>query len=218
MNRFLSLFLQGLISVNTTVITWLISFFAFDQTFWVSSGLSIVGGIVMYGISSYAMKAQFIKKNGITRKEYRYIKENLDEAKQKIFRLNKALVSIRHIPSWKQRIDLVRMTRKIYAITKKEPKRFYRAEPFFFSHLDSAVELSEKYVFLSAQPKKNDEMEQALYDTRKTLENLTKTVEQDLYHLISNDIDQLHFELDVAKHTLKNNKSFKIHDESRKLK
>ncbi|MFC4319975.1 5-bromo-4-chloroindolyl phosphate hydrolysis family protein [Litchfieldia salsa] len=218
MNRFLSIMFKGFISINATIITWLVSFFAFDQSFLLSSSFSVAGGIVMYAISSSIMKIRFMKKSGVTRKEYRYIQENLAEAKQKIFRLNKALISIRHVPSWKQRIDLIRMTRKIYSITKNEPKRFYRADSFFFSHLDSAVELSERYVFLSSQPKRNDEIERALTDTRETLENLTKTIEQDLYDLISNDLDQLHFEIDVAKNTLKNKKDIKINDESRKLK
>ncbi|MBD8070892.1 5-bromo-4-chloroindolyl phosphate hydrolysis family protein [Bacillus sp. PS06] len=218
MNRFITSFLQVIFTVNTTVITWLISYIGLDQAYWIATGWSLLGGVAFYGVTSAIIQARFFNKQGISRKEYRYIKGNLKEAKRKIYRLNKALISIRHIPSWKQRLDLVRMTRKIYSITKKEPKRFYRAEKFFFSHLDSAVELAEKYVFLSSQPKRNNELDQALSETRRTLESITETVEQDLYYLISNDIDQLHFELDVAKHTLKKNKDSKIIDESRKLK
>lgn len=32
---------------------------------------------------------------------------------------------------------------------------FYEAEDFFFSHLDSLVELTEKYAFLEKQPVKD---------------------------------------------------------------
>ena len=154
----------------------------------------------------------------MTRKEYQFIKKNIDDAKRKISRLHKALFSIRHIPSLKQRMELMRTTRKIYRLTKKEPKRFYKAEQFYFSHLDSAVELSEKYVFLSAQPKKTYELDQSLYETRRTLEQLTSMVEEDLYKVISDDIDQLNFEIDVAKHTIKTKKDSQIIDESRRLK
>lgn len=42
---------------------------------------------------------------------------------------------------------MIKMIRKIYSLTKKEPKRFYQAEQFYYSHLDSATELAEKYVF-----------------------------------------------------------------------
>lgn len=198
--------------------TWLVSFFGYEHSFLTSSGISIIGGILVYSISSYFFHTRFLKNHGLSRKEYRYIKQNLKEAKRKLYRLHRAIISIRHIPSLKQRMDLLKMTRKIYSITKKEPRRFYKAERFFFTHLDSAVELTEKYVFLSSQPKRNSEIERALYDTRQTLQELTLSVEKDLYDLISNDVNQLHFELDVAKHSIKKRKDIQTHDESRRLK
>ena len=113
---------------------------------------------------------------------------------------------------------MAKTARKIYQLTKKEPKRFYKAEQFYFSHLDSALELSEKYVFLSNQPKKTLELDRSLFDTRKTLEEMKGLIEEDLYKVISDDIDQLNFEIDVAKHRIKMIKDSRIEDESRRLK
>lgn len=100
----------------------------------------------------------------------------------------------------------------------KEPKRFYKAEEFYFSHLDSLVELTEKYSFISSQPKQNSEMGQSLIETRRTLIELTKVVEDDLYHVISDDINTLNFEIDVAKHTIQKKKELKFPEENRWLK
>ncbi|MDA6131605.1 5-bromo-4-chloroindolyl phosphate hydrolysis family protein, partial [Escherichia coli] len=75
---------------------------------------------------------------------------------------HKAMFSIRHFPTLKQRMEFMRVTRRIYRLTRSEPKRFYPAEKFYFSHLDSAVELAEKYVFLSSQPRKSRELDQSL--------------------------------------------------------
>jgi 5-bromo-4-chloroindolyl phosphate hydrolysis protein len=154
----------------------------------------------------------------LTRKEYQYIKKNLIEAKPKIWRVQKALISVRHISSFKQRKEMIKMIRKIYNLTKKEPKRFYQAEQFYYSHLDSAMELAEKYVFLAQQPKKNRELELSLTETRKTLKELTNTIEKDLYKVIADDIDNLNFELDVAKQSIKTRKESQVIDESRRLK
>lgn len=166
------------------------------------------------------MTSQFLKKHQLTRKEYRYIKKNLDEAKQKINKLNKSLFSIRDLPTIKQRIDVLRITKKIQSMTHTEPKRFYKAEKFYFSHLDSVVELTEKYRFLSQQPKKSHEIDVSLYETRQTLTDLTKALEEDLYHVVSDDLDSLNFEIDVAKHSIKNLNNTKTIDidESRRLK
>ncbi|WP_338030810.1 5-bromo-4-chloroindolyl phosphate hydrolysis family protein [Cytobacillus citreus] len=218
MNQFLAYLLRMLIAVPTSSFVWLLSFLVFDQTFLLSGAIGLGGGALAYWLTKSIQKHRFLKTHQLTRKEYQYIKKNIDDAKRKIARLHKALFSIRHIPSLKQRVELIRTSKKIYRLTRNEPKRFYKAEPFYFSHLDSAVELSEKYVFLSVQSKKTREIDQSLYETRYTLEQLTALVEEDLYKVISDDIDQLNFEIDVAKHTIKTNKDSRIIDESRRLK
>lgn len=215
---FLTFLIRTLITIPTAVTVWLFSYFAFDQTFWLSGAIGLGGGILVYIFSGMRLKARFLKKHQLKRKEYQYIKKNLAEAKQKIARLHKALLSIRHFPSLKQRVEFVRVTRKIYRLTKNEPKRFYQAERFYFSHLDSALELSEKYIFLTAQPKKTYELEQSLNETRRTLTELIHLVEEDLYEVLADDIDNLNFEIDVAKHSIKTIKDSRNHDESRRFK
>lgn len=218
MNRFLSFLVQSIISVPSAVTVGFLSYFAFDLTFLLSSAISLAGGVVVYKITSAVMTSRFLKKHQLTRKEYRYIKKNLDEAKQKINKLNKSLFSIRDLPTIKQRLDVLRITRKIQSMTQTEPRRFYKAEKFYFSHLDSVVELTEKYRFLSQQPKKSHEIDISLYETRQTLTDLTKALEEDLYHVVSDDLDSLNFEIDVAKHSIKKLNETKNIDESRRLK
>ncbi|CAH0286079.1 hypothetical protein SRABI96_04118 [Peribacillus sp. Bi96] len=218
MNRFLAGFVPILIGFPTVLPVWLISYFVLNQPFVLSVAISLAGGTLAYWLSSVYFSSRFLKKHELTRKEYQYIKKNLSEAKPKIWRVQKALISVRHISSFKQRKDMIKMIRKIYSLTKKEPKRFYQAEQFYYSHLDSATELAEKYVFLSQQPRKNKELELSLTETRKTLKELTKTIEKDLYKVIADDIDHLNFELDVAKQSIKTKKESQVIDESRRLK
>lgn len=218
MNQFLAFLIRILITIPTSVTIWLISFFAFDKTFWLSGAIGLGGGIFTFWLIGIILKSRYLKRHQLSRKEYQYIKKNLDEAKHKMNRMHKALMSIRHLPTLKQRMEFVRVTRKIYRLTKNEPKRFYQAERFYFSHLDSALELSEKYVFLSGQPKKTYELEQSLNETRHTLSELIHLVEEDLYKVIEDDIDNLNFEIDVAKHSIKTIKDSRLNNESRRFK
>jgi 5-bromo-4-chloroindolyl phosphate hydrolysis protein len=218
MNPILSFLIRSSVAVPITVLTWLVCFFPLGQTFWPATGIAITGGVLTHLIMSMVMNTRFLNKHQISRKEYRYIKKNLMEAKQKINRLNKHLFTIRDISTVKQRIDLLRITKKIHKMTTKEPKRFYQAEQFYFSHLDSVVELTEKYSFLSSQPKQNMEMGQSLIETRHTLAELTRVLEEDLYKVISDDIDNLNFEIDVAKHSINKQKDAKFPEENRWLK
>lgn len=217
MNRFLADVVPMLVAGPIALLVGLISLFALDQSFMLSVVFSLVGGGLTYWLGSLYFTSRFLKKHQLTRKEYQYIKKNIDEAKPKIWRVQKALISVRHLSSFKQRKDMIKMIRKIYSLTKKEPKRFYKAESFYYSHLDSATELAEKYVFLAQQPRKNKELELSLTETRKTLKDLTKTIEKDLYKVLSDDIDTLNFELDVAKQAIKTRKESQI-EESRRLK
>lgn len=153
-----------------------------------------------------------LKDNQLTRREYAYIKQNLQEAKLKIARLRKALFAVKNIQTIKQNIEILRIVRKIYMITKNEPKRFYQVERFYYQNLDSIVELTEKYAFLASQPKRNAKLEVSLSDTRITIEQLAKQLEEDLYDLLKTDIDHLEFELDVAKTHLRKAEGGKLNE------
>jgi 5-bromo-4-chloroindolyl phosphate hydrolysis protein len=219
MNPFVALIVRSLVAVPITVITWLIAYFAiYHFAFWAATGTAILAGVLVHLILGFFMNQQFLKKHQLTGKEHRYIKENVREAKEKVKRLTKSLYQIRDVSTVKQRMDILKITKKIYKMTRKEPKRFYQAEEFYFSHLDSVVELTEKYSLLASQPKKSIEINQSLLETRQTLNEMTKILEEDLYHFVSNDVDHLNFEIDVAKHTIKKKKDSKFLDENRWLK
>ncbi|OCA81987.1 5-bromo-4-chloroindolyl phosphate hydrolysis family protein [Pseudobacillus wudalianchiensis] len=160
-----------------------------------------VGAGIYFGLGKYA-DARLYKKYGLTRKEYNFILTNMKEAKQKLSRLKSVFVRIRSISSLKQMIELNRLVRRIFSIVKKEPKRFYEAESFFYSHLDSVVELAEKYAWLNSQKLKDASVKQSLLETKETLNDLTKTLEKDLHKVLAKDIEHLTFELDVAKQSL----------------
>ncbi|WP_067726090.1 5-bromo-4-chloroindolyl phosphate hydrolysis family protein [Oceanobacillus damuensis] len=202
MRAVFQLMIQSMTGFVGTVATWLISFFAFEQTFLLSSLFAVAGGAVVYLTSKQMLDYRFVKINGLTRREYKFIENNLKDAKRKISRLQKALFRVRSLQHAKQNLEIARTAQKIYSNAKKEPKRFYQAEGFFYNHLDSLVELAEKYAYLSSQPAKTREMEQSLRNTRQTVSMLGETIKKDLHIMLDDDIDTLHFELDVAKQSI----------------
>jgi 5-bromo-4-chloroindolyl phosphate hydrolysis protein len=217
-NTFLSFFIRAAAAVPIMAVAWLICFFVLSQGALAASLISAIAGIAASYIAKWLTVRKWLKKQGLSRKDYAYIYRNLKEARKKIKRLQKLFFNVRNIKAFKQIFDLNRLVSKIYTIVKKEPKRFFQAEKFFFYHLDSIVELSEKYTFLLAQPVKNDKLYHNLYETRDTLEELTESIQNDLYHILSDDIDHLEFELDVAKHSLKTMTHPHLNDERSSIK
>jgi 5-bromo-4-chloroindolyl phosphate hydrolysis protein len=202
MRHFFEFILRSAAGVSTTILVWLISFFAFDQTVLASLLIGFLGGTGVYLLLGWILNKQYLKENGITRREYKYIRTNLKEAKEKINRLQKAVLRIRNFPDMKQNYEVIKLVNKIYSTTKKEPKRFFKAEQFYFTNLDSIVEITEKYALLHSQPAKTPELKISLKETRLTIDKLTDSLENDLYRVLEDDIDDLQFELDVAKKTM----------------
>ncbi|PAE28886.1 protein xpaC [Paenibacillus sp. 7884-2] len=210
LRAFLQFIIQSMLGFTGTILTWLVSFFAFSQTFLLSSLIALGGGIVFFITSKQILDYRYVKRNGLTRREYKFIESNLKEAKQKISRLQKALFRVRSLQDAKRNLEIARTAQKIYINAKRDPNRFYQAEGFFYNHLDSLVELAEKYAFLATQPAKTREMESSLRQTRQTITTLGETIKKDLHVMLNDDMDTLHFELDVAKQSIhrmnKNNK------------
>jgi 5-bromo-4-chloroindolyl phosphate hydrolysis protein len=202
MRHFFEFILRSAAGVSTTILVWLISFFAFNQTVLASLLIGFLGGTGVYLLLGWILNKQYLKENGITRREYKYIRTNLKEAKEKINRLQKAVLRIRNFPDMKQNYEVIKLVNKIYSTTKKEPKRFFKAEQFYFTNLDSIVEITEKYALLHSQPAKTPELKISLKETRLTIDKLTDSLENDLYRVLEEDIDDLQFELDVAKKTM----------------
>jgi len=77
MRHFFEFILRSAAGVSTTILVWLISFFAFDQTVLVSLLIGFLGGTGVYLLLGWILNKQYLKENGITRREYKYIRNYL---------------------------------------------------------------------------------------------------------------------------------------------
>ncbi|MFD1205889.1 5-bromo-4-chloroindolyl phosphate hydrolysis family protein [Sporosarcina contaminans] len=147
-----------------------------------------------------------VKRLSMSRSEYKHIKTQINDAKNKIKQLNSLYGQVRSVQAFRQVYEMNNLSKRILSIVRKNPKKFYHVEKFFYSHLDSAVELTSKYAMLVNQPLKDQELRIALQHTRETLNDVTKQLEQDLRGALASDIEQLQFELDYVDVTMKKNK------------
>lgn len=139
------------------------------------------------------------KELGMTRSEYKHVVSQVQEAKTKIKKLQSHYYRVRSISSFKQLMEMTKIANKILIVVQQNPRKFYLAENFFYSHLDSAMELTEKYTLLIGQPVKDREIKVALQDTRETLQSMNRVMENDLKKVLSSDVEQLRMELDYAR-------------------
>ncbi|MGM0854198.1 MAG: 5-bromo-4-chloroindolyl phosphate hydrolysis family protein [Bacillota bacterium] len=209
MNTFLQFLVRTVISFSIGTSSFIAYLLLFDLGFPLTFLSSLGTGILIFLIVKGLQKRWWLNKNGLSSQEFRYINKNLKEAKEKVKRLQKQQLRVRSLGAFKQILELNRLSRRIYQLVKKEPKRFFSAESFFFYHLDSVVEITEKYTFLAAQPGKNKEAFLSLQQTRTTLDDLTESLEKDLENVLANDMDTLQFELNFANQHLSHKKDLK---------
>ena len=159
--------------------------------------------IACYIISNKIIKTFQIrsrsKELGLTISEMQLIDQQLKQAKQLILQLNKMPVKVRSIKSFKQKTEMVKVARRIVNIVQTYPHKFFGIEDFFYAHLPSAVELTEKYVTLTRQQVKGADIHLALDATRTTLKELHITMEDDLKLALKDEIETLKLELDFAR-------------------
>lgn len=202
MKAFFNFIIRSASGFTATGIVWLVSLLAFSQGFLPSVLYGLLGG----GLTFYSVKQVqnhlHAKEHGLSRKEFQFISGNLKEAKDKILRLQRAFVQVRGLGNRRENAKILGTAKRIYANTKKEPWRFYQAEGFYYKHLDSLVEIAEKYAYLSQQQVKSREMNETMRESRHAIIVLGHTVDKDLRVMLRNDVDTLHFELDVAKKTI----------------
>lgn len=135
---------------------------------------------------------------GITKEEFKHIETQLSAANKHIQTLSQNYLRVRSVSAFKQLLEMTRISKNIVKIVKTDPRKFYNVEPFFYAHLPSAVELTDKYTMLSKQPVKDKEIQLTLSKTRETLTDLNDTIQIDLKDALANDIDTLQMEIEFA--------------------
>lgn len=197
-------FFQNLLRHTITLVTSFLAFgFAADSQ---DSSLLMLGVFFgSYVIVNFSIKQLQLfnrrRKTSLTRKEFKHVNAQLKIAKTKIKALNSAYLKVRSINSFKQLHEMTSVAKNIVRLVRQNPEKFFAAERFFYGHLDSAVQLTEKYSFLSRQQVRDKEITIALSETHATLDDLTETLKLDLKDVLANDIEHLNSELDYIKYS-----------------
>lgn len=157
--------------------------------------------IVYFGTAStmkFFQKRKQLQAFGLTKTEYDHIEQQLKQAQQHLNNLQKQYLRVRSVTSFKKVLDIGRIAKRIITIVRKDPRRFYAVEQFFYAHLESAVTLTEKYTMLTAQPLKDSDVKMALQQTQHTIDTMYETIELDLKSVLATDIEHLKLEIDFA--------------------
>lgn len=208
-NKWISEGLNLMISIPLGIVAWSVSLFSLDLG-WFLSLLALVGvPVVFYSGFKGLYIYQFLKRNQISYNDYKFIESQLSVAEKKVKKLNMQLIKMKHLSSLKLRLDFIQSNRRLLNEIKKNPKKFFQAEKFFYQYLDSALELSSRYNLLTKHPLKTWEYDDTLHTTRKTLFELKPLVDEQIHAVLNNNLENLQLEIDLATLAIDEHKNSK---------
>ena len=188
-----------LVGIPVAFIVWMVTVFAWDLSFLIYAIVGAGGFLLSYFPTQRLTSRKYLNEIGLSRRDYRYVRTQLNQAQLKIRTILKSFMNIRSIKDFRQVNDLYRISRSIYTSIKQRPGMFFKVEGFFYSHLDNALNLVDSYTRLSRMPRKSKEEKQKLEQTRITLDEVKRTLIADLKRLNEEDYERLDVEMELNK-------------------
>lgn len=188
-----------LVGIPVAFIVWMVTVFAWDLSFLIYAIVGAGGFLLSYFPTQRLTSRKYLNEIGLSRRDYRYVRTQLNQAQLKIRTILKSFMNIRSIKDFRQVNDIYRISRSIYTSIKQRPGMFFKVEGFFYSHLDNALNLVDSYTLLSRMPRKSKEEKQKLEQTRITLDEVKRTLIADLKRLNEEDYERLDVEMELNK-------------------
>ena len=188
-----------LVGIPVAFIVWMVTVFAWDLSFLIYAIVGAGGFLLSYFPTQRLTSRKYLNEIGLSRRDYRYVRTQLNQAQLKIRTILKSFMNIRSIKDFRQVNDIYRISRSIYTSIKQRPGMFFKVEGFFYSHLDNALNLVDSYTHLSRMPRKSKEEKQKLEQTRITLDEVKRTLIADLKRLNEEDYERLDVEMELNK-------------------
>ena len=188
-----------LVGIPVAFIVWMVTVFAWDLSFLIYAIVGAGGFLLSYFPTQRLTSRKYLNEIGLSRRDYRYVRTQLNQDQLKIRTILKSFMNIRSIKDFRQVNDIYRISRSIYTSIKQRPGMFFKVEGFFYSHLDNALNLVDSYTRLSRMPRKSKEEKQKLEQTRITLDEVKRTLIADLKRLNEEDYERLDVEMELNK-------------------
>lgn len=187
----------SIVAVPVSIVTGLISMLALDIHLFYDMLVGAGGFFAAYLPTQSVSLSRQLKEYGLNKSEYKYIQNQIKEAKEKLNRLRQSYYNIRTLKDAKLIFDINRIVKSIINTVEDDPKFFYNVQQFFHSNLDSAVNTIEQYLFLYKMPGKSKDEKIKLHETRLSLLELKRTLQGNLSHMNRSTYQSLEVEKEI---------------------
>ena len=206
-----------------SLIALVVFFFLFDFDFWTSIGMTIGLGAFLYYVQTggrmqwspkakkqsgrlgkvSADKEAFYQSKGMTKDQITYFRNTMDQAKTTIEDIEANLQQRSKLKAIAARNDTVDILKDFFKQIVNQPNRLHEVDKFLYTNLPSLKELTEKYIAIDGHVSKTKDTYTALDNCAKTIDDMSRLIAEDYVRFMSNDIEDMDIELELAKQVLK---------------
>lgn len=194
-----------LISIIMGVGTFFVLKFLFKAlSLWIrvfgAFGVIILILIIFHAIKKHKESYLNFHAEGISKE---ILKDTIDEGAKKTAQINSYILKIQNYTVKTKIRKICDISNQILNQIKKNPKCLNSAKRFLNYYLDAVNNILQKYVDLSIQKVKSDDMKESLAKVEELLDTIIASFEKQMGKLLENDVIDLDAEISLLENTIK---------------
>lgn len=212
-----------------TLISLMVFFFLFEFDFYTSIILTLILGAFLFMRASKngrrtiknkrntpketplervsPDKEAFYRQNGLTREETNLFRKTMHTAREQIYMVEENMDSRTKLKAIANRNDTIEILKDFFRHIVEQPQRLHELSGFLYTHLPSLTELTDHYLEIDNHVAKTKKTYLALENSANAIDDMCKLIRDDYLNFMSNDLDNMDVELELAKHVLNRHNS-----------
>lgn len=143
------------------------------------------------------------RENGMSTREIELFRETMNQTKEAIDQLQQNFSTHAKLKAIDLRHDTVKAAKALFKELVKEPQKLHYASHFLYTHLPNLVDLTNKYIEISAHEIKSKETYDKMEESILVIDQMAALIAKDYQNFVSDDFEDMDVELSLAKQSIK---------------
>ncbi|GAF39028.1 hypothetical protein FC83_GL002510 [Agrilactobacillus composti DSM 18527 = JCM 14202] len=139
------------------------------------------------------------QKAGLSDSDIVFFRKTMASAEQQIRKLNHNIETTPKLKAIDLNLDMVKVSKSMFAAIVKEPQRLSEASDFLYRHLPTLVNLTDRYIEISHHEVKTTDTWEVLAKSLEVIKNLGTQIREDYATFVADDLDEMHQEMSAAQ-------------------
>lgn len=148
-------------------------------------------------------KEAFYHSKGLTKEEMNTFRHTMQEAREQIYSIEENSSSRSKLKAIMNRNNTLNILKDFFKNIADQPERLHEVNHFLYTHLPNLKELTQQYLQIDAHVAKSKETYEFLTKSATTIDDMCQLIRKDYITFMSNDLENMDVEIDLANHVLK---------------